>query len=61
MSSEIDAEIRAPDPTTIRTMARYGIINVPIDSFRYRDYCYANLKDAIAQAERDQLGGASGV
>jgi hypothetical protein len=39
-------------------MERYGITNVPIDSFHYREYRYTNLNDAIAQAERDQLGSA---
>jgi hypothetical protein len=35
-------------------MIRFGIIRVPIDHFQYKTYRYTNLKDAIAQAERDQ-------
>ena len=35
-------------------MAKYGITRVPADFFHYRQYRYTNLKDAIAQAKRDQ-------
>lgn len=34
-------------------MARYGITRVPADMFHYRDYRYAKLGDAVAQAKRD--------
>lgn len=34
-------------------MARYGITRVPADMFHYRDYRYAKLSDAVAQAKRD--------
>jgi hypothetical protein len=34
-------------------MARYGITQVPADMFHYRDYRYAKLSDAVAQAKRD--------
>jgi hypothetical protein len=35
-------------------MAKYGITRVPIDNFHYGDFRYTNLKDAIAQAKRQQ-------
>lgn len=34
-------------------MERYGIVRVPADIFRYREYRYTNLQDALAQAKRD--------
>ena len=34
-------------------MARYEITRVPADMFHYRDYRYAKLSDAVAQAKRD--------
>ena len=34
-------------------MARYGIVRVPADTFHYRQYRYAKLSDAVAQAKRD--------
>ena len=33
-------------------MAQYGIVRVPVDKFRYKDWRYSNLGDAIAQAKR---------
>ena len=36
------------------TMDRYGIIRVPADYFLYGQYRYTNLKDALAQAKRDE-------
>ena len=34
-------------------MEIYGIVRVPADSFRYREFRYTNLRDALAQARRD--------
>jgi hypothetical protein len=34
-------------------MTRLGIIRVPADYFRYRDFRYTHLQDALAQARRD--------
>jgi hypothetical protein len=34
-------------------LERYGISRTPADYFHYGQYRYTNLKDAIAQAERD--------
>lgn len=41
----------------IEEMSKYGIIKVPVDYFHYRDHRYTNLKDAIAQAKREQRSG----
>lgn len=41
-------------PEATEEMARYGIIRVPVDYFYYKEFRYTNLKDAIAQAERQQ-------
>jgi len=46
--SEFD-EIDAADQ-----MVRYGITRVPAHQYRYKDYRYSKLSDAIAQARRDQ-------
>lgn len=35
-------------------MARYGIIRIPVDNFYYREFHYTSLKDAVAQARRDE-------
>ena len=35
-------------------MAKYGITRVPIDYFHYQEFRYTNLRDAVAQAKRDQ-------
>ena len=35
-------------------MAKYGITRVPIDYFHYGGFRYTNLKDAVAQAKRQQ-------
>jgi hypothetical protein len=35
-------------------MAKYGITRVPVDYFYYGDFRYTNLKDAVAQAKRQQ-------
>jgi hypothetical protein len=35
-------------------MAKYGILRVPVDYFHYGDFRYTNLKDAVAQAKRQQ-------
>jgi hypothetical protein len=37
-------------------METYGITRVPTDSFRYREFRYTNLRDALAQAKRDADG-----
>jgi hypothetical protein len=37
-------------------MEKFGIARVPTDSFRYREFRYTNLQDALAQAKRDAEG-----
>jgi hypothetical protein len=37
-------------------MEKFGITRVPTDSFRYREFRYTNLQDALAQAKRDAEG-----
>jgi hypothetical protein len=34
-------------------MKKHGISRAPTDSFRYREFRYTNLHDALAQAKRD--------
>lgn len=38
-------------------MERYGIIRIPVDYFHYGRYRYTNVRDAIAEAKRDQHVG----
>jgi hypothetical protein len=33
-------------------MAHYGIVRVPADEYRLGEWCYSNLRDALAQARR---------
>ena len=40
-------------------MAHYGITRVPADQYRYKDYRYSKLSDAIAQAKRDEQSTSS--
>ena len=39
-----------------KAMATYGITRVPVDYFHFGDFRYTNLKDAVAEAERQQKG-----
>lgn len=56
MSPEINSETnpQAAPETASELMSRYGIVEVPADYFVYRQYRYTQLKDAVAQAERDK-------
>lgn len=45
------------NPEDAEEMAKYGITRVPVDYFHYREFRYTNLKDAIAQAKRDEQTG----
>lgn len=38
----------------IERMQRLGITHSLVHTFQYGQYRYSNLKDAVAQAERDQ-------
>ena len=44
-------------PEATEKMAKYGITRVPVDYFHYKEFRYTNLKDAVAQAERQQHSG----
>ena len=35
-------------------MAKFGIARVPVDWFHFREFRYNNLKDAIAEAKRQE-------
>jgi hypothetical protein len=41
-------------------MERYGISRTTADIFHYGPYRYTNLKDAVAQAERDKSLSSEG-
>ncbi|NWG45142.1 MAG: hypothetical protein HXY25_01165 [Alphaproteobacteria bacterium] len=43
-------EVRSDEAET----KKYGIKNLPVDCFHYRQFRYGNLNDAIAQAKRDE-------
>ena len=44
----------AVSPEITEELAKYGITRVPVDYFYYGKYRYTNLKDAVAEAKRDQ-------
>ncbi|MEW5424082.1 hypothetical protein [Amorphus sp. 3PC139-8] len=58
METEKITEVRSENSVSAADaeMAEYGITRVPVDHFHYREFRYTNLKDAIAQAERDGRG-----
>lgn len=35
-------------------LEKYGITKTHVDVFSYKEYRYSNLKDAVAQAKRDE-------
>lgn len=41
----------------LQRMTKYGVIQIPVDTFHVGGYRYTNLEDAIAQAERQQRPG----
>lgn len=41
------------EETDASQMAKYGITREPADRFRYKEYRYSRLSDAVAQARRD--------
>lgn len=40
-------------------MARFGVTKVPAYHYRYRDWRYSSLGDALAQARRDVAASAA--
>ena len=45
-----------PDSEDAKAMETYGITRVPVDYFHFGGFRYTNLKDAIAEAKRQQKG-----
>ena len=41
------------EPDDAELMACFGILKEPTYRYRYRDWQYSNLTDALAQAKRD--------
>jgi hypothetical protein len=41
------------DQDAAELMTRHGIVCVPAVQYRYKNWRYSNLRDAVAQAERD--------
>jgi hypothetical protein len=52
-STHLDKMNTAPNIDEAKNMSRYGITAARIDNYYYRGYHYTNLKDAFAQAKRD--------
>ena len=52
----VDVKKSSPvlSPEEAKAMAAYGIRRVPVDYFHFGDLRYSNLKDAVAQAKRQQ-------
>jgi hypothetical protein len=58
MSSEDRDELASAfGPEVAKEMLEFGITRVSIDHFHYKDFRYTNVKDAIAQAKRQQAVG----
>jgi len=49
-----DETHQANTSDTKQEMAKYGITCVPVDYFHLGDFRYTNLKDAVAEAKRQQ-------
>ena len=61
MSSENHDELASAfGPEVAKEMLRFGIARVSISHFHYKDFRYTNVKDAIAQAKRQQAGAVGG-
>jgi hypothetical protein len=52
--NKTDPAITAEDTNA---MERFGIVRVPVDYFWLGEFRYTNLKDAIAQAKRQERAG----
>lgn len=53
-STDRQESFSAISPEDAEQMVKYGIRRVPVDYFVYGDFRYTNLKDAVAQAKRQQ-------
>jgi hypothetical protein len=55
MSPEHIDGVREPSPdVSADELIKYNIKRVSVDFFHYQGFRYTNLKDAVAQARRDQ-------
>ncbi len=54
MSSSIEHESLALSPEAVEQMERLGITRVPVNQFHVAGFRYTQLKDAVAQAERQR-------
>ena len=43
----------------IEEIRKYGITRLPVYHYQAGQYRYANLRDAVAQAEREALGASA--
>jgi len=50
----VSAPTELDQAIAVEQMVLYGITRVPADQYRYKDYRYSKLSDAIAQAKRDE-------
>jgi hypothetical protein len=55
MSSWEPKEIAKSDQASAELMTAHGITRVPMYYFHYKSFRYANLADAVAQANRDAV------
>jgi hypothetical protein len=60
MSSDNNNNPPEKDTPTVEEMKKYGIDCVPVDYFHYREFRYTSLRDAIAQAKRDERSHVTG-
>ena len=44
----------------LEEMAKFAIARVPVDWFHFREFRYTNLKDAIAEAKRQEARDLEG-
>jgi hypothetical protein len=55
MSSERQGElVSAFGQEAAGEMLKFGITRISVDHFHYKDFRYTNVKDAIAQAKREE-------
>ena len=60
MPSDDNNNTSEKDVPTKEEMKKYGIDCVPVDYFHYREFRYTSLRDAIAQAKRDERSHVTG-
>ena len=53
----LDAKQDDLTPEMTARMEEHGITRYPVYNYRFGQYTYSNLRDAIAQAERERVAG----